>query len=515
MGEGRKLLLPSPTVAKAGIPVFHSSPHAFNRFSNDYAFSGEGAQVFGPGNYFSDSPKISGKGGHYWNQFDEILKENHGQNYHEIPSYMAMDFEGRDLNQVSNADLRHSLSIYDSNSATAPDHIINDLRKYIITHNDFFSKNPTASIFDHPTLDMDSKNIGDKLSKLYGNQYVPEPYTYEALLHANKGDFINQDRLLSTQPDIFNKVKDLETKTPRLDMNKLKEYMGADKRLDPFEAKNAVNDFKQYFTYVNNSTDRGISPQKAVQDQFNSFWSTHAQDLSGPNAPAHLKERHKALGALLDAVDEPKLYDAKLQPQDAGKNVIHGLDPSKLSTASNANEALIKTMQERGIPGTTYLAGGSRDSNKVNPDYNYTVWDPNIINITKRYAIPGALGAGGVLAGSGYFSDQANASPTLNEPPIENVLSQGPMPSAEEKTADWFTKLNNNPELSKSVANTLSFLPGIGSVDQGYDMSKDFREGNYGSAALSAGLAVAPFMAKPVKAGAKSLADLLKYLQGM
>jgi len=52
-----------------GIKAFHSSPHDFDRFDLSKIGTGEGAQVYGHGLYFAENPKVSGRGGRYWDQF--------------------------------------------------------------------------------------------------------------------------------------------------------------------------------------------------------------------------------------------------------------------------------------------------------------------------------------------------------------------------------------------------------------------------------------------------------------
>jgi hypothetical protein len=53
----------------AGIRAYHSSPHDFDKFDLSKIGTGEGAQVYGHGLYFAESPAVSGQGGQYWNQF--------------------------------------------------------------------------------------------------------------------------------------------------------------------------------------------------------------------------------------------------------------------------------------------------------------------------------------------------------------------------------------------------------------------------------------------------------------
>ena len=57
------------TVTPKGIRAYHSSPHDFDKFDLAKIGTGEGAQVYGHGLYFAESPAVSGQGGQYWQQF--------------------------------------------------------------------------------------------------------------------------------------------------------------------------------------------------------------------------------------------------------------------------------------------------------------------------------------------------------------------------------------------------------------------------------------------------------------
>jgi hypothetical protein len=52
-----------------GIKAYHSSPHDFDAFDLSKIGTGEGAQAYGHGIYSAESPKVSGQGGQYWNNF--------------------------------------------------------------------------------------------------------------------------------------------------------------------------------------------------------------------------------------------------------------------------------------------------------------------------------------------------------------------------------------------------------------------------------------------------------------
>ena len=54
-----------------GIRAYHSSPHDFDKFDLSKIGTGEGAQAYGHGLYFAESPAVSGQGGQYWQQFKQ------------------------------------------------------------------------------------------------------------------------------------------------------------------------------------------------------------------------------------------------------------------------------------------------------------------------------------------------------------------------------------------------------------------------------------------------------------
>src|SRR5262245_4849304 len=59
----------APGRVSGGIKLYHQSPYDFERFDWGKVGAGEGAQAFGQGFYGSQSPAVSGQGGHYWEQF--------------------------------------------------------------------------------------------------------------------------------------------------------------------------------------------------------------------------------------------------------------------------------------------------------------------------------------------------------------------------------------------------------------------------------------------------------------
>ena len=80
----------------------------------------------------------------------------------------------------------------------------------------------------------------------------------------------------------------------------------------------------------------------------------------------------------------------------------YGMDPA-------AQRALTQRMQDAGIPGIKYLDQGSRTAG--NGTRNYVVFDPNTVQIMKRYAIPAAVGTGAAAAAISQQPGQSDQTP--------------------------------------------------------------------------------------------------------
>ena len=58
-----------PPAEETGIDAYHSSPHKFDKFDISKIGTGQGAQSYGYGMYFAESPAVSGRGGSYDREF--------------------------------------------------------------------------------------------------------------------------------------------------------------------------------------------------------------------------------------------------------------------------------------------------------------------------------------------------------------------------------------------------------------------------------------------------------------
>jgi hypothetical protein len=506
LGGADKLALPAPKIAKEGIKVYHSSPHYFDKFSTEFAFKGEGAQAFGPGIYFSDSPRISGEKGHYWNNFSNNLNYEFTAN---LPDQFGLDaiirdatFDGRrlditkeQLEDIISKDSGYNLpkNLFNKYVDDAFD-IIQDVKHEAGTTN-IDKSDKINSLSDSKYY---SSMINDTVESnlKYAQKFIREPYTYETLLHANTDNFIDQNKALRDQPSIWEKVKDIDSGVSRIDEEKLKEaFMNSSK------ASEGLNSY-MLDRYLGIAEEKpGWGHDRIINTLLGEVnWLKRNNNL-GSNE-ADITEAYNKLFELA-----PKFNTSYFQPYDKG---------SKLITQAYDSKDFIDLMKDREIPGTRYLAGGSRTPGKQNPAYNYTVWDPSIINIMKRYAIPGAIGAGSLLASD---PSEAGESWSPDDAPVKmdkessvQVEPNGELksynPTAQENTANFIREHTTLPiDKADDYVWLSEWFPPVAAAMEGYNAQKYRDEGDTTNAALSALFSA---LNAPTSAKAKALMNGVK-----
>ena len=149
-------------VLTTGIRGYHSSPHDFDRFDISKVGTGEGAQSYGHGIYAAKNPAVSGQGGEYWKQF---------LNRFSRTERSAADFL--------------ATAGFDRNAA------IND------------AKLQMADPRMHHSPDS-LKRAHDVLELLEsGKQFTR---TYEVNINARPEEFLDWDKPLDVQPDIYHRL---------------------------------------------------------------------------------------------------------------------------------------------------------------------------------------------------------------------------------------------------------------------------------------------------------------------
>jgi len=107
-----------------------------------------------------------------------------------------------------------------------------------------------------------------------------------------------------------------------------------------------------------------------------------------------------------DKVGDPDIIAERMgiSPSSKGGRLYSGIGGLTQNQVASS-----QMLQDAGVPGIKYLDEGSRGRQYTNKDAlwqepltsNYVVFDPGIIDITKKYALPGAIGVGGAAGGWG------------------------------------------------------------------------------------------------------------------
>ena len=351
----------------AGIRAYHSSPHDFNKFDLAKIGTGEGAQAYGHGLYFAESPAVSGQGGQYWQQF-----------IHKFPKEEMRAAEA--------------------------------LRQY------GFDREATIAEMRRQMIDPRMHHTPDSLARAQAKLDILEsgkpvgPRTYEVNINADPAHMLDWDKPLAAQPQAYEKIAGIPEFQTR------QAIIGSDRLYDLAKANGIVG-------LVPIRLQKLLGEGHDMQTAFNIM-----RDTKG-GSPQWIAEVNKLQDviptnefAMRNAVPDTWPGSAIVQ------NTSRGLDKVRTSDI----------LREAGIPGIKYLDEGSRISSPMqidlirqniahreallaerpgdptntkwlaeyrdmlrraeNPTSNYVIFDPNIIDITKKYAVPGAIGAGGMGA---------------------------------------------------------------------------------------------------------------------
>jgi hypothetical protein len=160
-----------------GIKAYHSSPHDFDKFDLAKIGTGEGAQAYGHGLYFAESPAVSGQGGQYWQQFKNRFKGPEGL------ATQALDKYGLDRSEAAD---RLSKSIAGIEAEVKSGQFSNG------------QKMSEAYVLDQLGYLRQQRKA---LEMLQGPNPVG-PRTYEVNINADPAHMLDWDKPLSAQPHI-------------------------------------------------------------------------------------------------------------------------------------------------------------------------------------------------------------------------------------------------------------------------------------------------------------------------
>lgn len=183
---------------RAGIKAYHGSPHDFDEFSLSKIGTGEGAQAFGHGLYFTETEDIA-------RGYRDALTGNH------YGDQRVLKLDGREVKDPT--DIQRRLAFTYGNN---PDGLIDQLQKKrtkAVERANAASKEDELGMgfSEHDLFMLDvadiDKQIAEAESLRGANLKVAAPGNmYEVEINANPDDFLDWDKPFREQPEIAKKM---------------------------------------------------------------------------------------------------------------------------------------------------------------------------------------------------------------------------------------------------------------------------------------------------------------------
>jgi hypothetical protein len=355
---------PMPTPIAAEIQAFHGSPHDFEKFLSEKIGTGEGAQAYGHGLYFAENPKVA----------QEYARNLSGP----VPTRLIVD--GQELGFPAAAEKA-------------------------------FGKDTASAIHNISGIQNNSDawdGVATKLREAGHSVDIRHGRTYEVSIKADPDQFLDWDKPLSQQPKTVQdfadkqlgnvqpvKVKDGWYSVTRVGKDGVGRVMWQDIQEASPEA--AMERFKQWRD--------SMSGQQIYRD-------AHEQQIyTGKPEPAKAKEIQ-----VTDAMKEAGIPGIKYLDQgsrtgllqDAVPEITHV--PLEQPYQGYKGDWAAHLYSKAGLAGEkgTSLAGERFPTKEAAQRWvdqqlkgtsNYVVFDDQLIDILKKYAVAGAVG--GSLASLG------------------------------------------------------------------------------------------------------------------
>ena len=371
-------VMPIPGASKLGplarsaapIRAYHSSPHDFDKFDLSKIGTGEGAQAYGQGLYFSENPAVSGRGGEYDKQFTQRMRAGADRS---LAQY------GGD---VDAAEAAARAEIKRLNNLPNKDNFPDILARRIETQQDRLA---ALNIF---------KQTGE----------FPKSRIYEVNIHADPEHFLDWDKPLAEQGPL---VREMLSKFGVGNVEvvpKLSNRIGGSPTYieRPIHGADAYSRLAQELRKPFDdlvSVDGGPKGWGVVQNTVNDAvvdYQAASNALKGAGIPG-IKYLDK--GSRFHPANLPNNPIAN----EARKFLeVSGGDASKALTAFNASN-----------PGERFVTTERNEVRKVieaaarAQTKNYVVFDDRIISIAKKYGIP--------LAAASAIFEASNPRPAMAE----------------------------------------------------------------------------------------------------
>ena len=357
-----------PDAVQAATPpiiAYHGSPHQFDAFDLSKIGTGEGAQAYGHGLYFAENEGVA-------KAYRDALKWR-GTDWSDpesVASYWLEHHGGnRDAAQISLASAKYSAQ---QNPVNHPDQAANQ------------------AVVDAIDLLRGGYN---------GKGAANTGHMYQVGINADPSHFLDWDAPLSQQhPAVQSALANVGIRPGGVAERQA--YMAA---LPP-----------SLHPLANNMID---APADALTGgSYDDAWTRLVREA--PNAD------HNAIHDIRRLQKQPEGWYAGLaDPPATGADIYHSLRQSPNSYGHDASAA--EVLQQAGIPGIKYLDQGSRAAG--DGTRNYVVFNPQTIDILKRYGLPVGLTGAGMDAALNTAPQNAQ-QPQQQPPPTTPYFGFGGKP---------------------------------------------------------------------------------------
>jgi len=361
----------APTEKEPGIIAFHGSGADFDEFKLEKIGTGEGAQAYGYGLYFTDSEDIA-----------KFYRQTVGG------GSVMKNFSIGDLELVRNEKPR------DYSPGATP-----------------FGRGPYKKIQDLTPEDYAQAMLVEDIfinePRLYNTKYTPGAGSVDT---PKSGDEL-KDELIDIMYDTLEKIDEAEQPEHYAYVQNFINKVASGEAEINFDAEQLG---KTYKVAIEPNPEDMLDYQapfkdqpKKVQDALKAIGYEVETDATGmKNAPSQVElAMNRPMPVILDDLKK------KIAEGASGKVGEVPVERFTEYVAKGADRILSEKLLEQGVPGIKYRAAGSRAANvdAADVEHNYVIFDDKMIKILEKYGIVGPVAVTGVAASQQESEPDAGA----------------------------------------------------------------------------------------------------------
>ena len=330
---------------RARLRAFHGSPYKFDEFSDEAIGSGEGAQAYGYGHYFAE-------------------REGTAISYRDALTKRNMDYEKYLLEQYNLADKEQN-------------YLRMEILERAMTHDTPTDLRELAQDTDYDdNYRQTAANVADEIETFKDSEGKPVNFgsMYEVEIDAQEGELLDYDKPLSEQPVEVRKAIDKASQlaisaNAELDNQKLYDelvselYDGVPPKFDSQydrgtgadALRNIAGNFRMSRDVEVDRINKEMRQQSKIMQQFEAYPGAYGQYSDARGDAAKIK------------------YDALMKQRS--------------QLPKNFDEMAAQALKRQGVKGIQYADAQTRFS-PGKKTKNYVIFDPRLIEISRRYGIP-------------------------------------------------------------------------------------------------------------------------------